>query len=131
MNNIRTTMGMTPGLKDNQPDMFDRPRMITETGKEWLQFHEENPHVLDQLILLLTPLANRGFQRIGMSLLFETLRYRNMTTTGKEFKLNNNYQAFYTRMIQHEYPNLGARLTARTSEADQEDFSRVTDHACS
>ena len=41
--------------------------------------------------------------------------------TDEKFKLNNNYRAYYTRLIREVRPDLGEMLTSRESKADEQD----------
>lgn len=83
-------------------------------------FHADNPQVFDELVSLARELRALGHQRIGMGMLFEVLRWDYMlrVETIEPFKLNNNYRAFYTRLIEDRCPDLRGVLTRRTAEAD-------------
>jgi hypothetical protein len=89
-----------------------------ETG--FLRFHEDNPEVYERLVEMTRQLSDRGRKRVGMGMLFEVLRWEYFmeTDTIEPFKLNNNYRAFYTRMIEQRNPDLRGILTKRKSEAD-------------
>jgi hypothetical protein len=64
------------------------------------QFHAENPHVYDELVMLARRARNRGATRLGIGMLFEVLRWRHtLRTGGDSFKLNNNFRSYYARMI--------------------------------
>jgi hypothetical protein len=71
------------------------------------EFHRLNPAVLDAITRIATQLKGRGFQRAGMKLIFERLRWLYaLQTSGEEYKLNNNYTAFYARLVMHLHPTL-------------------------
>lgn len=71
------------------------------------QFHGDNPAVYSQLVTMAKTLKQRGYQHYGMKGLFEVLRWeRAITTTGSEFKLNNNYTSYYARLIMQKEPFL-------------------------
>ena len=56
----------------------------------------------DELRKLALALINRGHLRYGIAGLFEVLRYRHAMRTidpDESFKLNNNYRAYYARLL--------------------------------
>ncbi len=89
-------MGMT--LFDVEPILTPRERFE--------EFHRENPHVYERLRYMSLELVANGHSRIGMGMLFEVLRWSAMTTRDGDFKLNNNYRAFYSRMLMENEPEL-------------------------
>lgn len=79
-------------------------RTIQERFEE---FAAENPLVLVELVQLARHLKKRGHEQYSIAGLFEVLRHRRaLQTTDGEFKLNNNYRAYYARMIMDQYPDL-------------------------
>ena len=73
----------------------------------FLRFHSENPHVYAELVLLARRARRAGSQRIGIKMLFEVLRWRHtLRTGGDDFKLNNNYHSYYSRLIMTQEPDL-------------------------
>jgi len=79
---------LTSGAKDNLQKTFEL-------------FHKQNPHVLDTVIRIASELKHkRGFKRCGMKMLFERLRWLYaLQTQGDDYKLNNNYTAYYARTV--------------------------------
>ncbi|MFE5089476.1 hypothetical protein [Streptomyces sp. NPDC056638] len=68
-------------------------------------FHALNPWVLRHLETLTADAIERGFQRIGIGMLFELLRYRyGEATRGDEFRLNNNFRSRYVRLLIEDHP---------------------------
>lgn len=66
----------------------------------FLRFHRENPHVYTELVKLARRAHQAGNRRIGIKMLFEVLRWRHaLRTGGDDFKLNNNYHSYYSRLI--------------------------------
>jgi len=100
-----------------QIDFGDLPDDMTEGF--WV-YHQENPDVFDRLVELSESLVSRGRTRIGMSMLFEILRweYFMAVDTAEPFKLNNNYRAYYTRLIEKKVPELRGVFTKRQSVSD-------------
>ena len=97
-------------------DWGDVPTDIVEGFRE---FHYNNPQVYDRLVSMTSNLLARGRPRIGMGMLFEVLRWQHyMKTEGEPFKLNNNYRAFYSRVIERQHPEWEGVFTKRKSISD-------------
>jgi len=105
-------------VKQTAIDWGDMPMDMAE-GFE--HFHSANPDVFSTLVTRTRTLVARGHKRVGIAMLFETMRWDHMLrTSGNEpFKLNNNYRAFYSRLIEQTYPELGGVFTKRGSVADE------------
>lgn len=83
------------------------------------QFHRDNPHVYTNLVNLTREGIAQGRERIGMKMLFEVLRWNTpLNTSGEDFKLNNNYTAFYARMIEARNPDCRGIFGMRRALAD-------------
>jgi hypothetical protein len=94
--------------------------MTTTTDLDFEAFHLLNPHVYERLTELAQQLHRQGITRYGIAGLFEVLRYEHaLTTAGDEFKLNNNYRAYYARLIMDRNPNLNSFFETRRSMADK------------
>jgi hypothetical protein len=106
-------------MTDPQPD-FDWGAVPERLRDGFEDFHRENPHVYSKLVEMVRSMHRRGRTRIGMGMLFEVLRweYNLKADTEEPFKLNNNYRAFYTRLIEQNNPELRGVLTSRKSIAD-------------
>lgn len=90
----------------------------TDNDEKFKAFHKDNPHVLEKITGMAQRLRERGFRRIGINMLVENVRYSHMVTTGKPFKINNNFAPYYTRLIEQKDPALGALFEKRKSRAD-------------
>jgi len=84
------------------------------------EFHKDNPKIYDifrQMALYL--IRDKGKKSIGGKMIIEFMRWRyNIKTTG-DFKIDNNFTAFYIRMFIAEYPKYKDRFDLRQSQADQ------------
>jgi hypothetical protein len=81
------------------------------------EFHEENPHVYEEIVRLCRKAKERGRQRWGIGGVFEVLRWSWLKTTGEEFKLNNNHRAFYARLVMEREPDLAGFFQLREHTA--------------
>ncbi len=87
-----------------QGDIFNQD---SELRKKFEQFHKDNPKVYRELVSLAHQAKERGRSKIGMRMLYEVVRWnRYLRTTDKDYKLNNDYCAFYARKIVDDYPEL-------------------------
>jgi len=93
-------------------------RPEVEPGLSWAErfeaFHQANPHVYRALLDIARGIKRQGWRRASISLLFERLRWlRLIQTRGQDrYKLNNNYQPFYARLLTME-PGLEGFLQTR------------------
>ena len=75
--------------------------------EDFRRFHEDNPHVYRRLVELARAWNERRGTAVGIKMLFEVLRWEvAMSSTGDEFKLNNNYHSYYARLIMDREPDL-------------------------
>lgn len=72
------------------------------------EFHRENPHVLAELVAIALEAKRSGQYEGGWSIsgAYEVARYRSLQTTGKPFKLSNDFRSRYSRKIMDEIPEL-------------------------
>jgi hypothetical protein len=84
-------------------------------------FHRDNPHVYVKLRELARTVA-RTRRRIGIAALFERLRWWAAfeTVDVPPFKLNNDYRAYYARLLMQE-PELAGLFATRASRADTQE----------
>lgn len=95
---------------------YDRTLSLAD---QWQQFHEANPHVADALELLAEQWLARH-QRVGMKALWERLRWESgIRTDGKPYALNNNWPAFYARLLIARRPEWAGRIQTRRAHADE------------
>ena len=90
--------------------------MLVRTTQERFElFHENNPQVYMALVALARELVAKGYQKIGIKMLFEVVRWQFMlaTTDSSEFKLNNNYHSRYARIIMQKEPDLRGVFSLR------------------
>ena len=106
---------------NEQLGLFDyRITVINAHGltleQQFAAFHEANPHVYTALRRLALDAARHG-RKLGIAMLFEVLRWQyamNTTDQASEFKLNNNYRSFYSRLLMEREPELQDYFETRT-----------------
>ncbi len=94
--------------------MIDVPTEMTPMDRA-RAFHEANPHVYEELRRLALILRRRGHEHFGCKMLIEQMRWLWMeqTTDVAGFKLNNNYAAFYARLLMDNEPELAGVFALR------------------
>ena len=107
-------------MAHDQPDFFGLPADIS--AGFW-SYHRANPDVYRRLVEMATDMVQRGRKKLGMGMLFEVLRWEYFmaddVNTEEPFMLNNNYRAFYTRLIERNVPHLNGVFTKRASVSDE------------
>jgi hypothetical protein len=95
------------------------PKSLNESvhKKDFLAFHKKNPIVYTTLRKLALELVKRGYDKIGVGLLWERMRWELMLIpTQEDFKLNNDYRACYARLLMENEKKLSGAFDTRTKE---------------
>lgn len=84
-------------------------------------FHAENPRVYRVLVSLARQwIEATGRNKLGIKTLYERARWEiAIATNDPDYKLNNNFTAFYARLIMLQEPDLRGLFDLRRSEADE------------
>jgi hypothetical protein len=101
-----------------QPTSFNQFAPIAERFE---QFHAENPRVYETLRNLARQwIASTGRTKLGMKALFERARWELVIATkDPDFVLNNNFTAYYARLLMHQESDLAGLFDLRRSDADE------------
>jgi len=80
------------------------------------EFHEKNPHVYYELTKYARQAVAAGHSRVGIELLWNRMRWDWMLRTdhGTDYKLNQNYKAWYARRIMELEPDLSEIFETRS-----------------
>jgi hypothetical protein len=90
------------------------PRLV----REFLAFHRENPHIYDLVCRFARTAQEAGFRCYGIAAIFERVRWHVTVERREEWKMNNNYRAFYARLWLHDHPDWPGFFETRRSCAD-------------
>lgn len=85
-----------------------------DTVEAFFRWHLANPEVwkmFEKLALL--AFADWGWKHWGAGAIAEAVRYEMRKTTGNDFKVNNNFRAYYARLFAAKYPEYADRLEFR------------------
>lgn len=95
---------------------------MRDIKSKFKEFHRTNPQIYRILVDLAREAKNAGKTKIGIAMLWEVMRWNIfITTNGKEkYKLNNDYKAFYARLIMEQENDLNGIFELRkASHAEQ------------
>jgi hypothetical protein len=96
-----------------QADLFGGD---VETARQFWEFHEENPHVYDEIVRLCRQANARGFKHWSINGIFEVIRWnRAIKTRADDYKLNNNLKTPYARYVMQNEPDLRGFFITRQS----------------
>tara|TARA_R110000868_G_scaffold71029_3_gene208424 strand:- start:2180 stop:2542 length:363 start_codon:yes stop_codon:yes gene_type:complete len=86
---------------------------------DFQDFDRENPKVWEMFCRFAHEAIASGRKVLSASLIVERIRWEVfVVTSGDDFKINNNFRAFYARKFMREYPVHGEMFRTRKSEAD-------------
>lgn len=109
-----------------QPSLFapltpivDQPAGDLTIEERFQNFDAANPHIYQLIERMAVDLAARGHRRIGIKMIWETLRYRYaVQSTGDDtYHLNNIYTSRYARKLTLAHPELAQRIELRELKA--------------
>lgn len=108
-------------MNDLQPSLFQPVAVPANLdpdatlAEQFEAYHARNPHVYRAIVRMARDLRRKGVTRWGIANLVEKLRFDYaVMTDGDEFRLNNNYRAFYARLIMQNEPDLAGFFELRT-----------------
>lgn len=91
---------------EQQKIVEPRSNLEAERWQEFQDYHESNPHVWKQFERFTIQLRHAGKTKYGAKSIMERVRWEEDTQNpGREFKINNNYTAFYARIFVMKYPD--------------------------
>lgn len=106
-------------MNDIQPSLF-QPLVQANVApgatlaEQFEDFNARNPHVYRALVRMARELRRKGVRQWGIANLVEKLRFDYAVFTDAGFRLNNNYRAFYARLIMDSEPDLAGFFATRT-----------------
>lgn len=68
-------------------------------------FHTSNPHIFEAFYAAALDLKRQGRKRYGAKAIYEHMRFhQGLSTSGGDFKLDNNFTSRYARLLLTTYP---------------------------
>jgi hypothetical protein len=85
---------------------------------QFCQYDAENPQVYDKFKMMTLQTIGKGFKNYGAKGIVELIRWHTGVSGNDQFKINNNYTAFYARKFENEFPASNGFFRKRNSKYD-------------
>ena len=76
-------------------------------------YDAENPEIWIEFEKLAAKAVNAGRTILSARLILEVIRWDTIISGNDDYKINNDYNAFYARKWNEKYPNAGAEFKTR------------------
>ena len=112
-------LGVSPFAEPPEDPAY---RLWLAKKREWWQWHNDNPEVWNYFQQFAFQAINRGRAKISHWLIMNRIRWEVFLTTtptgplagrGDDFKISNEYFAFYARFWKHSYPQHAGLFTTK------------------
>lgn len=88
-------------------------------NEKFEEYHKDNPHIYRQFIYYTIRAIESGYKNFGSQMILEKIRWESgVESKNSDFKINNDYAAFYSRLFMNEYPQYSGYFRIRQSYAD-------------
>jgi hypothetical protein len=78
---------------------------ISTERQRWLDWHAANPQVYDLFKRFTFEAIDRGHRKLSAWLIVNRIRWETtVETMGGDFKISNNFIAYYARLFMDEHP---------------------------
>jgi len=90
---------------------------------EFKALHQKNPEVYKLFVQFTLQAINKGHAKLSSEMIVNRIRWEtSVITTDKDYKINNDYKPFYSRMFMAQFPKYDYFFQKRGSYADQIDW---------
>ncbi len=83
-------------------------------------YHKENPNIYEAFKKYTFKSIDKGLNNYSAEAIFNIIRWFTKESGNDEFKVNNNYKAFYSRMFMNEFPEYKGYFRTRKSKFDNQ-----------
>jgi hypothetical protein len=73
--------------------------VAVKTARIFISYHQANPEIWKEFERLTLELINRGKKHYGAKAVMEVVRFNQLINGKGEFKVNNNFAAYYSRIF--------------------------------
>lgn len=88
---------------------------------DWWVFHKANPRVYDLFKRFTFQVIRAGHQHYSADAVCHRIRWHtSVETQGDDFKINNNYAAYYARLFMVEHPQHDGFFRTRVTKSAEE-----------
>jgi len=89
----------------------------TKAEEKFLEFHRRNPHIYDAILEKTLQLFKAGRKHYSIKAVYEFVRLEEIIKiNGGKSNMNNNYTAYYARMVMDNVPQLEGFFQTRDRE---------------
>jgi len=100
-------------MNNNQLDIFEGI-----SCDKFPQYHTDNPHIYEAFKKYAFEAINSGRKHFSSEAIINRIRWDSMIRGAGEYKINNNYKSFYSRMFANEFPDYRDFFFMRKSKFD-------------
>lgn len=94
-------------------------KTLEQRKTEWWAWHKSNPDVWRYFEKFSLEAVNKGRTKISHWLIINRIRWEvAIVTTGKDFKISNDYIAFYARLWKARYPQYAELFTIKKMKGE-------------
>lgn len=87
------------------------------------KFNRENPVIYKLFKEFTFQAINRGHKKLSSEMIINRIRWEtSVMSNDKDYKINNNYKPFYSRMFMNEHSQYQDFFYKSTSKADMENY---------
>jgi hypothetical protein len=82
------------------------PTTSASLKQKWWAWHKQNPHIYALFKRFTLEAIRQGHKRLSGWLIVNRIRWETVVvTSGDDFKIPNDFIAFYSRLFMHEHPD--------------------------
>ena len=98
-----------------------------EMREQVISFHKSHPDVWDLFVRFTFDRIEKGYENYSVNAIFERIRWEKDSGGDgvNNFKLNNNYRAFYSRRFMRMYPRYDGFFRTREQISEQRDATHM------
>jgi hypothetical protein len=87
--------------------------------RKWWEWHKQNPHVYELFEKFTLDAISKGHDRLSAWLIVNRIRWETaVETRGDDFKISNDFIAYYARLFMHNHPRYEGFFKTKTLRRD-------------
>jgi hypothetical protein len=91
-----------------------------ETKRKWWIWHKANPHVYELFKRFTMQAISRGHRNLSAWLIVNRIRWEtSIETKGDDFKISNDFIAYYSRLFMHDHPQYKGFFRTKTLKSER------------
>lgn len=99
---------------------------MAKSKKQFEEFHTENPKVYQLFCYFTNQVIHAGYDKYSAEAVLNQIRwYTTIETKGEDFKINNDYKPYYSRMYMDEHNVDIFRTRSSVADLVQEDSEKL------